>query len=233
MVIKMTGTIINAGAIVAAGLLGLLLRRGIPEKISYSVQNGLGLVVLIIGLQYAIKADNLVAIGLSLAIGAFLGELWGWEQKLENLGERLLKLFKDQESPFAKGFVSSSLLFCVGAMAVVGALEDGLNGNYHILLIKSILNGIFSFLFSASMGVGVIFSAVPVLLYQGSISLASGLISPYITDAMLNGINSLGGILITGLSFNLLHITHMRIANFLPSLLIMPFIIIFLDHIHL
>lgn len=226
----MTGTIINAAAIAAAGLAGLLLRRGIAENVSRSIQDGLGLLVFVIGIKYSFKADNLAVIGLSLALGALIGEWRQWEHKLEVLGTRLQSLFPAGESDFVKGFVSASLLFCVGAMGVVGALEDGLTGNYQILLVKSVLDGIFSIIFAASMGVGVLFSSLPVLLYQGAISLGAGFLKPLLTDPMLNNITALGGILITGLGLNLLGVTRIRVANLLPGLILVPFIMLLFQH---
>lgn len=221
----MTGTIINAAAIFMAGLVGLMLRKGIPENMSRSIQDGLGLLVMVIGIQYAFKAENLALVGISLALGAIIGEWGNWEGKLNNLGQLLQNKFgSGEDSNFVKGFVTASLLFCIGAMAVIGALEDGLTGNYQILLVKSMLDGIFSLIFAASMGVGVLFSAIPVLIYQGSISLAASFLKPLLTDPMLNNITSLGGVLIAGLGLNLIGITRIRVANILPSIFILPII---------
>lgn len=220
----MTGTLINAGAIVAAGLCGLLLRRGIPDKISRSMQDALGILIIVIGVQYGFKAESFAVIGVSLALGAVIGEWRNWDGRLEAMGERLQSRFGSGESSFAKGFVSATLLFCVGAMAIIGSLEDGLHGNYQILLVKSMLDAIFSALFAASMGIGVIFSAIPVLIYQGSISLASGLIEPVLTDPMLNNITSLGGMIIAALGFNIIGVTGIRVANLLPGIFIVPII---------
>lgn len=220
----MTGTIINAAAIVLAGLLGLFLRKGIPEDMSRSMQDGLGILILVIGLQYGFKADNLAVVGLSLALGAVIGEWRQWEAKLERLGVKLESLTSSNDGQFVKGFVTATMVFCVGAMAIVGSLEDGLTHNYSILLVKSMLDGIFSIIFAASMGVGVLFSAVPVFLYQGAISLGAGFIKPLITDPMLNNITALGGILIAGIGFNTLGLTRIRVANLLPGLLFIPLI---------
>ena len=227
----MTGTIINAAAIAGAGLVGLLLSRGIAGNVSKTILDGLGLLVFIIGVKYAFQADNFAVIGLSLAAGAVIGEWRQWEYKLEVLGSKLQTLFSSGESDFAKGFVSASLLFCVGAMGVVGALEDGLTGNYQILLIKSMLDGIFAIIFAASMGVGVLFSSISVLLYQGAISLGAGALKPLLTDPILNNITALGGVLIAGLGLNLLGLTHIRVANILPGLILIPFIMLLFQHI--
>lgn len=221
----MTGTIINALAIFVAGLIGLMIGKGIPENMSRTIQDGLGLLVMIIGIEYAFKAESLAIVGISLAIGAIIGELRRWEAKLDKVGYLLQAKFgKGEDNQFVKGFVSASLLFCVGAMAVIGALEDGLTGNYQILLIKSILDGIFSLIFAASMGVGVLFSAIPVFIYQGSISLASTFIKPILTDPMLNNITALGGVLIAGLGLNIIGITKIKVANLLPGIFVVPII---------
>lgn len=220
----MIGTIINASAIAGAGLIGLALRKGIPDNMNRSMQDGLGLLVMVIGIQYAFKAEDLAIIGLSLALGAVVGEWRQWEARLERLGQYLQNRFSNGDSSFVKGFVSATLLFCVGAMAVVGSIEDGLTGNYQILLVKSMLDGIFSILFAASMGVGVLFSAIPVFLYQGAITLGAGIIKPLLTEPMLNNITSLGGVLITGLGLNIIGVTRIRVANLLPGILFVPFI---------
>lgn len=218
----MTGTIINAGAIIVAGLFGLLFGRGIPDKMSRTMQDGLGILIIVIGLQYAFKAESLTIIGLSLALGAVIGEWQQWEARLESLGERLQRVAGGDNQQFVKGFVTATMVFCVGAMAVVGSLEDGLTGNHRILIVKSMLDGIFSMIFAASMGVGVLFSALPVFVYQGAISLGAEFIKPLITDPMLNNITALGGILIAGIGLNTLGITRIRVANLLPGIFFVP-----------
>lgn len=221
----MTGTIINVLAILGAGFVGLLLGKGIPKNISQTIEDGLGILVLIIGIQYALKADSLAIVGISLALGAIIGEVRAWEARLDKVGNLLQSRFSQgEDNQFVKGFVSASLLFCVGAMAVIGALEDGLTGNYQILLIKSILDGIFALIFAASMGIGVLVSAIPVLIYQGSISLASTLIKPILTDPMLNNITALGGVLIAALGLNIIGITKIKVANLLPGIVVVPII---------
>ena len=218
----MTGTIINAAAIVFAGLLGLLLRKGIPENMTRTMQDGLGILILVIGLQYGFKADSLTIVGLSLALGAVLGEWWQWEAKLERLGDKLQSVTGGSNEQFVKGFVTATMVFCVGAMAILGSLEDGLTHNPQILIVKSMLDGIFSIIFAANMGVGVLFSAIPVFLYQGAITLGATFIKPFMTDPMLNNITALGGILIAGIGLNALGITRIRVANLLPGLFFIP-----------
>lgn len=218
----MTGTFINAGVIVAAGAVGLLLRRGIPENISRSLQDAMGLLILIIGIQYGLKTENLVVVGLSLALGTVFGEWRNWEGKLENTGKSLERLLGQEENLFVKGFVSATLVFCVGAMAILGALQDGLTHNYDILLVKSMLDGIMAMIFAASMGIGVLFSALPLLLYQGAISLGAGFLKPFLTDPVINNLTGLGGIIIAGIGLNTLGLARIRLANLLPGLLLVP-----------
>ena len=227
----MTGTIINAAAIVAAGSIGLLLRRGIPQNLNQTLQEGMGLLILIIGVQYGLKAESLAVVGISLALGAVVGEWRQWEAKLETLGVKLEKVFGDGESPFVKGFVSATLVFCVGAMAILGALQDGLTHNYDILLVKSMLDGIFSVIFAASMGVGVLFSALPVFIYQGAISLGASVIKPLLTDPMISNITGLGGVLIAGIGVNAMGLTRIRVANLLPGLIFIPIIMVLMKYL--
>jgi len=217
-----TGTLINAGVIVAAGAVGLLLRRGIPENIARSLQDAMGLLILIIGIQYGLKTENLVVVGLSLALGTVFGEWRNWEGKLENTGKSLERLLGQEENLFVKGFVSATLVFCVGAMAILGALQDGLTHNYDILLVKSMLDGIMAMIFAASMGIGVLFSALPLLLYQGAISLGAGFLKPFLTDPVINNLTGLGGIIIAGIGLNTLGLARIRLANLLPGLLLVP-----------
>lgn len=227
----MTGTIINALSILLAGTLGLFLKKGISENMSRSIQNALGLLVLLIGIQYGLKVENLAILGISLALGAVIGEWQQWEARLEKMGELLASKFSNGESQFVKGFISSSLLFCVGAMAILGALENGLTGKYDILLVKSMLDAIFALIFAASMGIGVIFSALPVLIYQGAISLGAEILKPFFTDSLINNISALGGILIAALGLNILGITKIKVANLLPAIIILPIIIFIFNKI--
>jgi len=228
-----TGTIINAAAIVIAGALGLFLRKGIPANMTKSMQDGLGILILVIGLQYGFKADNLAIVGLSLALGAVIGEWGQWEAKLEKLGVTLEKRIGGGDDQFVKGFVTATMVFCVGAMAIVGSLEDGLTNNCQILIVKSMLDGIFSIIFAASMGIGVLFSAIPVFLYQGAISLGASFLKPLITDPMLNNITALGGVLIAGIGLNTLGLTRIRVANLLPGLLFIPLIMALVKYLPL
>jgi hypothetical protein len=221
----MLGTVINAAAIILGGLSGLLFRKGIAENYNRTIQDGLGMVVVVIGLQYALKAEQWAILGISLAVGAAVGEWLQWDQGLQQWGEKAQKLFHNAKGQFAEGFISASLLFCVGAMGIVGSLEDGLTGNFEILTVKALLDGIFALVLSANYGAGVIFSAAPVLIYQGTISLGAVWIQPVLNELMMNTITSLGGLIISALGLNIVGVTKIRIANLLPALLLAPVLV--------
>ncbi|GFP76899.1 DUF554 domain-containing protein [Clostridium fungisolvens] len=218
----MLGTLVNFGAIVIGGILGLLLKGGIPERLSKTIMNGLALCVLYIGISGTLKGDNPLLIIISIAVGALIGELIDIDNLLSKFGEFIEEKFNKmtKNSPIAEGFVTSSLLFCVGAMAIVGSLQSGLEGNHTVLFNKSILDGISSIVFASSLGIGVIFSAFAVLIYQGAITLLATLIQGILTTTVINSMTAVGSLLIIGLSFNMLGITKIKVANLLPAIII-------------
>ncbi len=225
----MTGTIINALAIFVMGVVGTFLGRGIPEKMNHSLMVGLGILVTAVGIQYTFEANNIAVVALSLGGGIILGEIADLDGKVNRFGLWIQKrLTKNQESSLGNAFVTASLLFCVGAMGILGAIEDGLTGNVQILLLKSILDGIFSFILGASMGIGVILSAIPILVYQGAISLAASNVQAILSDVLMGNITALGGVMIAGIGLNMMKITQIRVSNMLPGLLLIaPFMYIY------
>lgn len=216
----MTGTIVNAAAIILGSLLGLLFKKGIPERVNKTVMNGLALCVILIGLMDALKVNNLMIVIFSIVIGGIAGELLNINDRIKDLGDRIGKKFSNSNDSVSKGFVTSSLLFCVGAMAIVGSLEDGLTGSHKTLFAKSILDGISSIIFSSSLGIGVILSSVSVFLYQGIITLAASSLSGLLTKTVISDVTAAGGLLIIGLGFNMLEICDIKVANLLPSVFI-------------
>lgn len=218
----MLGTVINAAVIVFAALVGLTLRRGLPEKMRVGLLNGLGLVLLVLGFQMGAKADSLPVVVVSLILGIIIGEGLNLQRALDIFGASLEARLSPGGGRFGEAFVSSSLLFCVGAMAITGALENGLTGRIDVLLVKALLDGIYSVVMAASLGIGVMFSSIPVLVYQGTISLLAGAVKPYVTTPMLNNLTSLGGILILGIGLNSLKLTEIKVANLLPGLFLVP-----------
>jgi hypothetical protein len=218
----MIGTIVNSLTIIIGCFIGLILKGRFPDRLRIILFQGIGLATLMIGAQMAIQGTKILPIILSLIIGGIIGETIDIEKKLDKLGDKIKSLFNNQEGKerFTEGFIAASLLFCVGSMAVMGAIEEGMNGNPDILLAKSALDGISSIIFAASFGIGVIFSAIPVFIYQGTITQIAHLIKNYITVDMINEMTAVGGVLIIGLSLGILEIKKIKVANLLPSLLI-------------
>lgn len=222
----MLGTLVNTAAIIGGCVLGLLIKGGIPEKLSNTVMNGIALCVLYIGISGALQGTNTLITIISMALGALIGELIDLDKWLNKLGEYLESKFnknKDDEKvggSIAQGFVSASLLFCVGAMAVVGSLESGLRGTHETLFAKSILDGISSIIFTASMGIGVMFSAVSVLIYQGAITLGASSLSSILSDSVVSSMTAVGSLLIMALGLNMIKACNIKVANLLPSMFI-------------
>ena len=216
----MLGTIVNAVAIIAGSLLGLLFRGGIPKKFTVTMMQAISLAVLLIGFKMALKTDAILLVIFSLVIGSLMGEFINIESRLERLGKRLETRFSKPGSGIAKGFVVASLVFCVGSMAIVGALESGLTGNHQTLFAKSALDGLFSIIFASSFGIGVLFSSISVFIYQGMITLTSSLMKPFLIPAVINQMSGVGGILIMAIGINLLEIQKIKVGNMLPAIFI-------------
>ncbi len=214
----MTGTIVNAGAILVGGLIGLAAAGRIPERVKTILMQALGLSTLIIGLQMALSAREVIPIVSSLLLGALTGELLRIEDGLERIGHWLKKRARSDSSTFVTGFVTTSLLYCTGAMVVVGAIQDGTTGNATTLYIKAMLDGVASIAFASTLGIGVLFSAASVLLLQGSITLLSSNLAFLQQPAVLDPVTSTGGLLIVAIAINLLNIAKIRIGNLLPAL---------------
>ncbi|NLL53130.1 MAG: DUF554 domain-containing protein [Peptococcaceae bacterium] len=225
----MFGTQVNVIAIVAGGLIGTIFGKIIPERIRNTILQGLALVVILIGLEMALETGNILIVIASLVLGAIVGELIDIECRLNQFGKYLeTKLSRRGRGNFTKAFVTASLVYCVGAMAIVGALQDGLNGDHSILFAKSALDGVTSIIFSASMGIGVIFAALPVLIYQGSIALFAGILQGILSDAVIVEMTAVGGLLIFGIGINILQIKDVKVANLLPSIFFaIPLVILF------
>ncbi len=224
------GTLVNMAAILIGSGIGLFLKNGIPKRLQTTISGAVGLCVVFVGITGAIKGlmsvsgttfetkDTLVVV-ICMAVGAAIGEWLDLEQKMENLGDWVKsKLPKGAStSNFTEAFVSTSLVFCVGAMAIVGSIEDGLNHDCTMLFTKAVMDGVLSVVFAASMGIGVAFSMFPIGIYQGGITLLAGLVKPYLTDLMIGRLSCIGSILIFALGLNLTIGTKIKIANMLPA----------------
>ncbi len=229
----MTGTLLNVATVLIGGALGLLFGARVPERLKATVVTGMGLFVAAIGIQMFLKTENSLIVLGALLIGALLGEWWRIEDGLQALGQILEKRFsgnaEDGEgasSRFVRGFLTASLLFCVGPLAILGSIQDGLTGNYNLLAVKSVLDGFASLAFASTLGVGVLFSALMILAYQGGISLLAAQLNAIVTASMMNEMTAAGGVILMGLAIsNLLEIKKIRVGNFLPALAIAPLIV--------
>ena len=232
----LTGTIINSLAILAGSLLGLVLQAathrsskdvdvgGIGGRLQTIVMEGMSLCVMYIGVSGSLKGQNTLIAIISIAIGAVVGELLDLDRRMHTLGDwvqaKTARLIHTQEGApsVADGFVAASLLFCVGAMAIVGSLENGLTGNYDTLKAKSVIDGIAAIVFASSLGVGVAFSAAAIFVYQGAISLAAGLLAPLLSDTVIAEMTCVGSLLIVALSLNMLNVTKIKVMNLVPAI---------------
>jgi uncharacterized membrane protein YqgA involved in biofilm formation len=227
----MTGTFINVAAILIGGAIGLFFGTRIPERYKNTVIAGMGLFTAALGLQMFFKSENSLIVLGALIIGALLGEWIGIEDGLQSFGVVLEKRFsRDSEtgssSKFVRGFMVSSLLFCIGPIAILGSIQDGLTGDYKLLAVKSTLDGFASIAFASTLGVGVLFSSLIILIYQGGVSLLASQLNAIVTDPMMAEMTATGGVILMGVAFsNLLEIKKMRVGNFLPALVIAPLIV--------
>lgn len=216
----MLGTLVNAGAIVLGSFLGLLLKKGLPEKITDAIMKGVALCVLYIGLDGCLEGNNALIAILSIVLGALAGTALDLDGRLSALGDYMERKLQAGGGSFSTAFVTASLLFCVGAMAVVGSLQSGLTGNHTMLYTKSMLDGISSVVFAATLGPGVLMAGVAVLLYQGAITLLAQALSPVLNDAVVAEMTCVGSLLIIGLGLNMLGVTKLKVMNYVPAVFV-------------
>lgn len=214
------GTIINSLAIIAGSLVGVALKDRFPKNIQAIVFQALGLSVLLIGLQMALKIVDILPVIFSLLLGGIVGEALNLEMKMEKAGGWIKGKVKSKEAKFTDGFVAATVLFCVGAMAILGSIDEGVRGNTSVLLTKSLIDGFASIAMASSLGIGVAFSALPILLYQGSITILASYTQDFFTLHMINQLTAVGGLLIVGIGLNLLEIKKIKVTNLLPSLIL-------------
>lgn len=235
------GTVVNAAAVVVGGTAGSFIKNGLPQRFKNIIMQAVGLAVVLIGISGALQGIYRVIDGgkldrqyimimiFSLVIGGIFGELINIEDKLEKMGLWFQSKFAKKSGNFADGFVTASLVYCVGAMAIVGSIEDGLTGSATTLFAKSILDGVTSVVFAATMGIGVAFSSISVFVYQGSITLLAGFIKPWLTDTVISQVSLVGSILIMAIGTNMLEFKRIKVGNLLPAVLI-PFIYYIVRH---
>ncbi len=216
------GAIVNFLSVIVGSVIGLMLKKGIPEKINNTIVSGVGLCVLLIGINGALEGQNTLITILSIVIGAVIGEAVDIDRCINNLAKRAEDKINSRGGNvrFANGFVSATLLFCVGAMTIVGSLDSGLTGDNSTLYTKSLLDGISSIVFASSMGFGVMFASIPVLIIQGGITILAHIISPLLTDTIIAEMTCVGSLLIIALGLNLMNISKIKVANYLPAIFI-------------
>ena len=215
----LTGTVVNALGILGGAAVGLLLGRLIPEKLGDAVTKGVALCVFYIGVSGMLADEDTLVMIVSMVLGVLAGELLRLDDRLCALGDGIEKRLAAHgvRGRVSEGFVSASLLFCVGAMAIVGSLESGLTGSHETLYAKTVLDAVSSVVYASAMGFGVAISAIPVLLYQGAIALGASLLSPVLTDAVIAEMKAVGSLLIVALSLNMLGLTKIKVMNAVPA----------------
>ncbi|CCQ94576.1 conserved membrane hypothetical protein [[Clostridium] ultunense Esp] len=216
----MLGTLVNSTAIILGSIIGIIIKQGIKDEYKKTVMDGVGLSVIIIGIMGAIKSENTILVIISVVLGSIIGETIGIEKKLNSLGDKMEKRFGKGDSNFSKGFVTASLVYCVGAMAIVGSLESGLLGDHNTLFAKSILDGISSIIFASTLGIGVAFSAMAVFIYQGLVTILATYLKEFLTPEVILEMSAVGGILIMAIGINILELKKIKVGNMLPAIFI-------------
>lgn len=223
------GTIVNGLLIIIGTLLGKIFNR-IPEKMKGTAMHAIGLAVVVLGLQMGLKSDNFLIVILSLVLGAVVGEYFDLEDKLNSLGNWLeKKMGSNGQGSISQGFVTATLIFVIGAMAIIGALDSGIRGDHGVLYTKSILDGFTALILTTTLGIGVLFSAFPVMLYQGTIALFATQIDRFVPqalmDSFINEMTATGGVMIFAIGLNLAGITKIRVGNLLPAIIVTGLIV--------
>jgi len=225
----MIGSIVNATAVIIGGILGLLIHTKLPKHITDTTFQAIGLFTIVLGVSMAIQTTHFLAMVLSLVIGSIIGSLLHLDIAITKIGEYLKNKTGSTNSQFSKGFITSFLLFCMGSLTILGAIEEGLGQSPTLLLSKSVLDGFSSIALAATMGAGVIFSAIPLLLYQGGITVATSIFHQSLSQLLITELSAVGGVLLVGLGIDILKIKKISILNMLPSLAIMLTIIYFFN----
>lgn len=239
MHLAMVGTLLNMLTVLVGGTIGLLVGARLPDRVRQTVIAGLGLFTAAIGFKMFLDSENSIIVLISLLVGGILGEWWRIEDGLRNLGSFFERKFtrnseNKEGSRFVQGFLTASLVFCVGPMTILGAIQDGLSGDYSLLAIKSVLDGFAAMAFASTLGVGVLFSIAVIFIYQGGISLLAAQAQALTTPAMMNEMNAVGGVLLIGIAISsLLEIKKIRVGNFLPALIIAPLIVALLTALNI
>ena len=216
----MIGTLVNTAAVLVGGTIGLLLKKNMPERVTSIYFQAVGLFTLAIGISMAVKMDYILIVVGSLAIGSLLGEWMNLEAGAERMSEYLKKRFRIGNDKFSEGLITAFLLFCIGSMTILGTIQEGTGSSSDLLFTKSLMDFFSAMLLASAFGLGVIVSAIPLLIFQGLLTLLAMYASSFFTPAIIQGLTSVGGILLIGLGINILEIKKLRIMNMLPALLV-------------
>lgn len=219
----MLGTIVNTVAVIIGAALGMVLKKGLPHRMADTLMKGLGLCTLFLGISGSLKGQNSLILIISMVVGTIIGDGIDLEDKINRLGRWLEDKFKGKNSKqvsIAEGFVTASLLFCVGAMAIIGSLQSGLQGNHEILFNKSMLDFVAAIIFASTLGVGVMFAAAFVFVYQGAITILAQWISPFLSENVIAEMTCVGSVIIIGLALNMIGITKLKVMNYVPAIFI-------------
>ncbi len=220
----MLGVLVNTGTVLLGSTIGLLIKGGIPKKISDAVMLALGLCTVAIGIDGLVKGGNIIILIISMVLGTFIGTLLKIDDGINTLADKITAKFSKgkNERSFSEGFVTACLVFCVGSMTIVGSLQSGLTGNNDLIFTKSLLDFISSMMLSVSLGIGVIFSSIFVFLFQGALVLFSGFLSPVLGEYEIAQISFVGSLMVLALGLNIMGITKLKVADYLPALVIAP-----------
>ena len=227
----MLGTIVNAAAIIVGGLIGLLLKKGIPERVSAGIMQGLALVVIYIGVSGMLKGSNVLITTISVVVGGAIGMILDFDGHFNRFVGRMETKFTQSEAGSSKvgeAFITTTLLYCVGAMAVVGSLNSGLTGNHEVLFTKSVLDGVSAIIFASTLGAGVLLSAIPLFLYQGAITLAAQFLAPVLSDPTIAEMTCVGSLLIIAIGLNMLKLTKIKVMDFILAIFIPIGLVLFM-----
>lgn len=222
------GSIANAAAIIVCGIIGSFLKKGLPKRYGDLVIAALGFFTVMLGVKFAMQTEHPLVVIFSMVLGAALGEWIDIEKRMDNLGNKVQSKLKGFKGNFSQGFVNASLLFCVGSMAIMGALQSGLANDHQTLYTKAVMDGVIAVVFASTLGIGVAASAVPVFIYQGAITLLAAFLQPYLSTAVVLEMTAVGGILLMGVGSNILEIKKVKVGNLIPAIFIPILIMMFM-----
>ncbi len=224
----MLGTIVNTATVITGSLIGLTLHKYLPEKITKIVFQALGLFTLFLGFKMALQTEQMLVMVVSLVLGGITGELLKLEERTEKLGDKLKSKLKSKNEKFTEGLMTAFLMFCIGSMTILGALEEGIKHDPTLLLTKSVMDGFSSIMLAAGLGIGVLFAAIPLFLYQGGLTLLASWLGDFISQGVITEISATGGVLLIGLGINILELKKIKVLNLLPALVYVAIIMSFM-----